>query len=116
MSSNTIIRRLEALERAIIARPGPRTSQSASSRWSLKAAISSWSVGRWTMRMAALKRNYARQTRRSVLVSAVGSLPAAVFYKPAGQAQLILRQRPKCDDYDLLAHVYHGLPARCVGG
>jgi hypothetical protein len=40
----------------------------------------------------------------------VVSLPAAnftaVYYKPAGQPQLILRQRSKCDDYELLAHVY----------
>jgi hypothetical protein len=40
----------------------------------------------------------------------VVSLPsahfAAVYYKPAGQPQLILRQRSKCDDYELLAQVY----------
>jgi hypothetical protein len=30
----------------------------------------------------------------------------AVYYKPAGQPQLILRQRSKSDDYELLAAVY----------
>jgi hypothetical protein len=40
----------------------------------------------------------------------VVSLPSghftAVYYKPAGQPQLILRERSKCDDYELLAEVY----------
>jgi len=29
----------------------------------------------------------------------------AVYYKPAGSPQLILRQRTKCDDHELLAAV-----------
>lgn len=31
---------------------------------------------------------------------------AAVYYKPAGQPQLILRQRTRTDDHDLLAKVW----------
>jgi hypothetical protein len=38
------------------------------------------------------------------------SLPSAnfeaVYYKPAGKPQLILRHRSECDDYVLLAEVY----------
>jgi hypothetical protein len=30
----------------------------------------------------------------------------AVYYKPAGQPQLILRERTKTDDYELLADVW----------
>ncbi len=30
----------------------------------------------------------------------------AVYYKPAGQPQLILRERTKTDDYELLAEVW----------
>jgi hypothetical protein len=41
-----------------------------------------------------------------IIVSLPSARFTAVYYKPAGQPQLILRQRSKCDDYDLLAHVY----------
>jgi hypothetical protein len=44
------------------------------------------------------------------------SLPSvrftAVYYKPAGQPQLILRQRSKCDDYELLAEAYQAAVSR----
>lgn len=43
---------------------------------------------------------------KDIIVSLPSARFTAVYYKPAGQPQLILRQRSKCDDYDLLANVY----------
>ena len=43
---------------------------------------------------------------KDIIVSLPSVRFTAVYYKPAGQPQLILRQRSKCDDHDLLAHVY----------
>jgi hypothetical protein len=43
---------------------------------------------------------------KDIIVSLPSARFTAIYYKPAGQPQLILRQRSKCDDYDLLAHVY----------
>lgn len=40
-----------------------------------------------------------------IIVSLPSARFTAVYYKPARQPQLILRQRTKCDDYELLANV-----------
>jgi hypothetical protein len=47
-----------------------------------------------------------------IIVSLPSARFTAVYYKPAGQPQLILRQRSKCDDYELLAEVYQAAVSR----
>jgi hypothetical protein len=44
---------------------------------------------------------------RDIVVSIPSARFSAVYYKAAGQPQLILRQRSKCDDFLLLAEVKH---------
>jgi hypothetical protein len=43
---------------------------------------------------------------RDLVVSVPSARFRAVYYKAAGEPQLILRQRSKCDDYELLAEVW----------
>jgi len=47
-----------------------------------------------------------------IIVSLPSARFTAVYYKPARQPQLILRQRTKCDDYELLANVYQAAISR----
>jgi hypothetical protein len=49
---------------------------------------------------------------KDIIVSLPSARFTAVYYKPAGQPQLILRQRSKCDDHELLAHVYQAAVSR----
>jgi hypothetical protein len=49
---------------------------------------------------------------RDIVVSVTSARFSAVYYKAAGQPQLILRQRSKCDDYELLAEVWHAANAK----
>jgi hypothetical protein len=44
---------------------------------------------------------------RDIVVSFPQARFMAVYYKAAGEPQLILRQRSWCDDYELLAEVWH---------
>jgi hypothetical protein len=47
-----------------------------------------------------------------IIVSLPSARFTAVYYKPAGEPQLILRHRSKCDDYELLAEVYQAAVSR----
>jgi hypothetical protein len=49
---------------------------------------------------------------KDIIVSLPSARFTAVYYKPAGQPQLILRQRSKCDDHELLAYVYQAAVSR----
>jgi hypothetical protein len=51
---------------------------------------------------------------KDIIVSLPSARFTAVYYKPAGQPQLILRQRSKCDDRELLAHVSASLQRASV--
>jgi hypothetical protein len=43
---------------------------------------------------------------RDIVVSIPSARFSATYYKAAGQPQLILRQRSKCDDYELIADAW----------
>jgi hypothetical protein len=44
--------------------------------------------------------------RGAIIVTLPSSRFRAVYYKPHGQPQLILRERTKTDDYDLLSEAW----------
>ena len=47
-----------------------------------------------------------------IVISLPSARFTAVYYKPIGQPQLILRQRSKCDDYELMTGVYQAAVAK----
>lgn len=49
---------------------------------------------------------------RDIVVSFPPAGFTAVYYKPAGQRQLILRQRSKCDDWELITEALHAANAK----
>jgi hypothetical protein len=49
---------------------------------------------------------------RDVVVSVPSARFTAVYYKAAGQPQLILRQRSKCDNYELIAAAWQAANAK----
>jgi hypothetical protein len=49
---------------------------------------------------------------RDLVVSVPSARFTAVYYKAAGQPQLILRQRSKCDNYELIAAAWQAANAK----